>query len=93
MEEAIKTGIPTVFDYYIELYQNRGLWKDRLLSALVVTKTIKYDTLKQEYVVTEKSNANGTSSQVMGSLELVSRGKDTSLSSSSRGRPRPSLDP
>jgi hypothetical protein len=68
MDEAINTGIPTVFDYYVELYQSRGFWNDRLLSSLVITKTIKYDTLKQEYVVTKKTNLNGASTQVMGSF-------------------------
>ncbi len=69
MEEAIKTGIPTTFDYYIELYQNRSLWDDQLLTSLVITRIIKYDTLKQEYIVTEKSNVDGNSVQIVGSLE------------------------
>jgi len=57
MEEAIKTGIPTTFNYYINLYQIRPLWKDTLLTSFTLSKTIKYDALKKEYLVTEKTSA------------------------------------
>ena len=56
MEEAIKTGIPTTFKYYINLYQQRSLWNDNLLTSFTLSKTIKYDALKKEYLVTEKTS-------------------------------------
>ena len=69
MKEAIRTGIPTAFNFHIELYQSRALWNDQQLTSLVLTKTLKYDTLKQEYVLTEQTNVNGISEQVVASLE------------------------
>ena len=69
MKEAIQTGIPTAFSYYIELHQNRALWNDLQLTSLIITKTIKYDTLKQEYVLTEQTDVNGASTQVASSLD------------------------
>lgn len=69
MKEAIQTGIPTVFTYSIELHQTRALWNDRKLTSLTITKTIKFDTLKQEYVLTEQTNVNGASQHVVPSLD------------------------
>jgi hypothetical protein len=69
MKEAIQTGIPTVFEFHIELYQNRAAWNDQRLTALIISRTIKYDTLKQEYILTEGTNVNGTSTEVMSSLD------------------------
>ncbi|HNR13347.1 MAG TPA: DUF4390 domain-containing protein [Thermodesulfobacteriota bacterium] len=69
MDEAIRTGIPTSFEYLILLYRHHSFTNDKLLTSVTVTKTIKYNTLKQEYVVTEGSTVNGTSSLVLTSLE------------------------
>ncbi|MBW1679430.1 MAG: DUF4390 domain-containing protein [Deltaproteobacteria bacterium] len=69
MEEATKTGIPITFKYYINLYQHRSLWNDKLLTATTLSKTIKYDNLKKEYTVTTKnSKKNSASSSVLPTL-------------------------
>jgi len=69
MEEATKTGIPTTFTYYIDLYQIRSLWNDKLITAVTLSKTLKYDNLKDEYVVISKNDkTNGESSLVLSSL-------------------------
>lgn len=56
MVEAIKNGIPATFNYYINLYQHQSNWSDKLLISVTLLKTIKYDNLKSEYVITTKSD-------------------------------------
>jgi hypothetical protein len=69
MEEAIKTGIATTFTYHINLYQKRSLWNDKPITAVTFSKTLKYDTLKDEYVVSDTSGkTNGESRLVLASL-------------------------
>ena len=69
MQEAIKTGIPTTFKYYINLYQKRSLWNDKLVTAITVSNTVKYDNLKNEYfVISKNGKTNGESSSVLSSL-------------------------
>ena len=68
MEEAIQTGIPVQFEFLILLYQNQAIWNDKLLTSLTITKVLKYDTLKEEYSISEVSNGNGSSSIVCSDL-------------------------
>jgi len=69
MEEPIKTGIATTFTYYVNLYQKRFLWNDKLVTAVTLSKTLKYDNLKNEYVVSDTSSKpNGESNLVFSSL-------------------------
>jgi hypothetical protein len=51
MEEAIKSGVPTTFSFFINLYRKRTLWPDKRISELRVTHTIKYNNLKEEFVI------------------------------------------
>ena len=67
MEEAINNGIPTAFTFYVNLYQIRSFWNDKFLAATTLTKTIKYDNLKNEYTIVTTQNNQETSST---SLEL-----------------------
>jgi hypothetical protein len=69
MEEAIRTGIPTTFTYYVNLYQKRPFWNDELITALTVSKTLKYDNLKDEYIVARTGEkSNGGEDLVLASL-------------------------
>jgi hypothetical protein len=52
MEEAIQTGIPTTFTFYIQLYQVRSWWKDRMAASLKFQHTIQYSPIRGEYQVT-----------------------------------------
>lgn len=51
IEEGIKSGIPTTFTFFVELYRKRGLWFDEQLKSITFRHTIKYDTLKEEYEI------------------------------------------
>lgn len=49
MEEAIKAGIPTTFNFFVKLYKKRSLiWDDKIV-ALRFRHTLAYDTLKDTY--------------------------------------------
>lgn len=52
IDMAINSGIPTTFSFYINLYRVRGLWLDKEVANIKLAHTIKYDSLKNEYVVT-----------------------------------------
>lgn len=69
MDEAIRTGIPTSFEYLLLLYQYHPFANDTLLASLTVTKTIKYNPLKQEYTITAGTTVNGSTSVVVTSFE------------------------
>lgn len=53
MEEAIQTGIQTVFTFYLQAYQKRGWWwKDRKVASMQFHHTVQYDAMLGEYHVT-----------------------------------------
>jgi hypothetical protein len=56
--KAIQSGVPATFTYYINLYLVRGLWFDKKIAEIQVTHTMKYDSLKKEYVVHRSWDAN-----------------------------------
>jgi len=58
IEEAIKSGVPTSFNFIIEFTRIRGFWFDKSVGRWNFKHTVKYDTLKQEYEITleEKSS-------------------------------------
>jgi Domain of unknown function (DUF4390) len=56
--KAIQSGVPATFTYYINLYLVRGLWFDKKIAEIRVTHTMKYDSLKKEYVVTRSWDGN-----------------------------------
>jgi hypothetical protein len=74
MEEAIETGIPTIITYFVELYQNQSWWNDKLLVSTTLLKTIKYDNLKKEYIVTANNGQeNGESDSVAPTLQAAKK--------------------
>ena len=58
MREAIASGVPTTFRFFVSLYEDRKLWFDRKIADIKVTHTIKYDNLKREYSI-QRSWAEG----------------------------------
>jgi len=59
--EAINSGIPTTFKYYLELKKQHLFWFDKKIVKKLIQHRVEYDTLKKEYRVTID---NGISSQV-----------------------------
>ncbi|MBI3754181.1 MAG: DUF4390 domain-containing protein [Deltaproteobacteria bacterium] len=60
IEEGIKSGIPTTFTFFIELYRKRNLWFDEQLNSLTLRHTVKYDTLKEEYEIALEEKPQNT---------------------------------
>jgi len=56
MEEAIQTGIPTIFTFYLQLYQKRTWWRDRKVATMKFQHTIQYNPIRGEFQVTLEEN-------------------------------------
>ena len=49
MEEAILSGVPASFTYFITLHRVRDMWLDEKLSDIEIVYTIKYNKMKNEF--------------------------------------------
>jgi hypothetical protein len=55
---AIMSGVPASFSFFIKLYQKRSIWFDKAIADIEIANSIKYNNLKKEFVV-ERSWENG----------------------------------
>jgi len=51
MTSAILAGVPTKFNFLVDLYQKQTRWFDKRISRLIITHTIKYDSVKKVFNV------------------------------------------
>jgi hypothetical protein len=51
METAVSSGVPATFSFFVNLYLARSLWFDREIVDLKITHAIKYDNLKNDYII------------------------------------------
>ena len=51
MKNAVLSGVPTTFSFFISLYQERNLWFDKEIADIKITHTLKYNNLKKEFIV------------------------------------------
>jgi Domain of unknown function (DUF4390) len=51
LKRSVLDGAPASFVFIIRLHQVRDLWLDRQIADLTAVHTIKYDSLKREFVV------------------------------------------
>ena len=51
MKEAVLSGVPTTFTFFIALYQKRSFWLDKKVADLKITNTIKFNRLKNEFTI------------------------------------------
>lgn len=49
LEQALHSGIPMQFTFFIELFRTRNNWPDEELKVMEFKHTLKYDTLKESY--------------------------------------------
>ncbi len=49
MEEAVETGVPTTFNFYVRLYKKRPLIWDNKIVSYKFHHRIVYDNLKQDF--------------------------------------------
>jgi len=52
MQEAIQTGIPTTFTFYLQIYQVKSWWRDEKMASLQFQHTVQYNPIRGEYQVT-----------------------------------------
>ena len=56
LQQAILSGVPTTFTFLASLDQVRSFWKDKNLASLEIRHTVKFNNLKNEYVITRSEH-------------------------------------
>jgi hypothetical protein len=88
MEEAIQSGIPTTFTFYINLYQKRRWWKDRKLADVEFRHTVQYHPIQKVYQIKlGEDHSSLTASSLEETKKLMARVKDFNVRSSSPVEP------
>ncbi len=59
IRRAIENGIPTTFTFIIKLSRVKRVWFDSSIAELKIFRTIKYDSLKKQYLVTQRIGKGG----------------------------------
>ena len=57
MKKAVESGIETTFTFIVELSEKRTYWWDREITSVKVRHSIKYDNLKNTYLVQVSEDA------------------------------------
>lgn len=60
LQQAILSGVPTTFVFKASLVRVRNFWKDNNLASLELRHTVKYNNLKNEFLI-NRSEDNGRS--------------------------------
>ncbi len=58
LEKALHSGIPMQFTFIIKLIHVQNNWPDEELISMDLTHTLKYDTLKERYLLTIEEQRN-----------------------------------
>jgi hypothetical protein len=58
MEKAILNGLPITFTYKIILEEKRAFFPDKTLASLTLYHTLKYDQLKNVFIITRQGKTN-----------------------------------
>lgn len=58
LQQAILNGVPTTFTFLASLDQARSFWKDKNLASLEILHTVKYNNLKNEFVITRSEHSD-----------------------------------
>jgi len=93
MEEAIQTGIETIFTFYLQIYQKRNWLWDRKVGSFRFHRSLRYDPIRSDYQV-----ALGETGEVLfiASLEeakrRMARVEEVEIQLSSLVSPRASLE-
>lgn len=51
LKEAIISGVPATFTFYVSLHRIRSWWPDKKIANITLTHTIKYDNLKKNFTI------------------------------------------
>ncbi|HIP39711.1 MAG TPA: DUF4390 domain-containing protein [Desulfocapsa sulfexigens] len=58
--QALHSGIPMRFTFFVELFRTRDSWPDEELMSVSFVHTLKYDTLKEQYELEIEEQKNRT---------------------------------
>ncbi len=61
MKQALHSGIPMQFSFFVELFRTRDNWPDEELVSMEFIHTLKYDPLKEHYQVELEEQKHRTS--------------------------------
>lgn len=79
IEEAIKAGIPTTFNFYIKLYQKRW-WKDKEIASCEFSHVIKFYPVQKEFHIKLGENRNSyTTSNFEEAKRIMATVKDVEI--------------
>jgi hypothetical protein len=56
LQQAILSGVPTTFTFLTSLDRVRNFWKDKNLASIQIHHTVKYNNLKNEFVITRSED-------------------------------------
>ena len=90
MKKAVESGIETTFTFIVELSEKRTYWWDREITSVKVRHSVKYDNLKDRYLVQRSEEGGGPVSfndleEAMKLMTHVAALKVTSLGKLKRG--------
>lgn len=73
LEQALHSGIPMQFTFFIELFRTRDNWPDEELKTMEFKHTLKYDTLKESYhlEIEEQKNRTFTYTALDTAMEMM----------------------
>ena len=57
IQEAVLSGIPTTFTFFIDIYKKRTFWPDKKVASLRFSRYCKYDPLKDEFEIFREENS------------------------------------
>jgi hypothetical protein len=57
LEQAIMNGVPTTFTFLASLNRVRSFWKDKNLASVEIHHTVKFNNLKNTFVITRSEDA------------------------------------
>ncbi|HID01980.1 MAG TPA: DUF4390 domain-containing protein [Desulfobacterales bacterium] len=60
LEQALHSGIPMQFKFFVDLFRTRNNWPDEELVSLEFKHSLKYDTLKETYQLEFEERKNRT---------------------------------
>ncbi len=71
IKEAILSGVPITFSFFITLYKVRNLRFDNNLADLKISHTLKYNNLKKEFTVTRSEISKSVVTQSFGEAQKL----------------------
>jgi len=51
INEVLLSGVSTSFSFYFNLYQVRHLWRDKNITGIKISHSIKYNNLKKHFII------------------------------------------